>query len=73
MMRCRPGSPGKSRGEYYIIPDFSAERPRLGETNVMRFARRSAADDAGLRTDEFAVLLVPQGNGFGGHATRPRL
>jgi hypothetical protein len=56
-----------------FIADFPTERPGLGEANVTRLAWRPAADDRGLRGDEFAMLLVAQSNGLGGHATRPRL
>jgi hypothetical protein len=41
-----------------LIADFSAEGSWLGEANVMRLARRPAADDAGLCGDELAVRLV---------------
>ena len=49
-----------------LVADFSAECARLSEANVMRLSWRPAADDAGLRGDKFAVLLVAQANGFGG-------
>ncbi len=44
-------------GDGVLVADFPAEGPGLGEANVMRLARRPAADDAGLRGDEFAMLL----------------
>ena len=47
-----------------LVADLAAERARLGEANVMRFARRPAADNAGLRGYELAVLLVAQANGL---------
>jgi hypothetical protein len=56
-----------------LVADFSTERSRLGEADVMRLAWRPAADDARLRRDESAMFLVAQSNGLGGHATRPRL
>ena len=43
-----------------FVADLPSERARLGEANVMGFGRRPAADDAGLRGDELAVLLVAQ-------------
>ncbi len=43
-----------------LVADFSAEGSRLGKANVMRLARRTAADDAGLCGDELAVHLVTQ-------------
>jgi hypothetical protein len=52
-----------------FIADFSAERARPGEAEMMRLARRSAAGQAGLRGDELAVLLVTQPNRFRRHAT----
>jgi hypothetical protein len=51
-------------GDCIFVADFSAERPRLGEANVMRFGGRPAADDAGLSGDELAVFLVAQADGF---------
>jgi hypothetical protein len=53
--------------------NLAAEGSGLGEANVTRLARRPAADDAGLPGDKFAMLLVAQANGLGGHAARPRL
>jgi hypothetical protein len=47
-----------------FIADFSAKRARLGKAKMMRVGGSSAADDAGLRSDEFAVLLVAQTNRF---------
>ena len=47
-----------------FVADFAAERARLGKANVMRLARRPAADDAGLGCYIFAVLLVAQANGL---------
>ena len=43
-----------------FVADLAAERSGLGETNVMRFGGRATADDAGLRGDESAMLLVAQ-------------
>ena len=51
-------------GDGVFVADFSAERTRLGEANVMRLGGRPAADDAGLRGDELAVFFVAQANGF---------
>ena len=45
-----------------LVGDLPSERARLGETNVMRFARNSAADDARLCRNVFAVELVTQPN-----------
>ncbi len=52
-----------AHGDCVFVADLSAERPRLGEANVMRLGGRSAADNAGLRGDELAVLLVARANG----------
>jgi hypothetical protein len=41
-----------------FIADFSAMRARLGEAKMMRVGRGATADDAGLCSHEFAVLLV---------------
>jgi hypothetical protein len=41
-----------------LVADLAVERTRLSKANVVRFGGGSAADDAGLRGDEFAVLLV---------------
>jgi hypothetical protein len=38
-------------------------------TLLLRFGRRSAVDDPGVRGDELAVLLVAQANGFRRNAT----
>ena len=47
-----------------FVADFAAERARLGKANVMRLARRPAADDARPGCYIFAVLLVAQANGL---------
>ena len=47
-----------------FVADFSPQRARLGEANVMRFGGRPAANDAGLEGDKLAVLLIAQANGF---------
>ena len=54
-----------------FVADLAAERAGLGKANVMRFGGRAAADDAGLRGDEFAVLLVAQTDGLRRNATAP--
>ena len=59
-------------GDRVLVADFPAEGARLGEADVVRFARRAAADGAGLVCDEFAMLLVPQANGLGCDAARSR-
>src|SRR6476620_4589170 len=41
-----------------FVAGLAVERTRLSKANVVRFGGRAAADDAGLRDDEFAVLLV---------------
>ena len=56
-----------------FVADLAAERARLGEPNVMRLARPSAADNAGLCGDELAVLLVPQPDSLWRHPTMTRL
>src|SRR5271165_4129242 len=57
-------------GDRVFVADFSAERPRLGEANVMRFGGHPAADGAGLGGDEFAMFLVAQANRLRRDATR---
>ena len=47
-----------------FVADLSAKRTRLGEANMVRFAWRPAADDAGLRRHIFAMLFVAQTNGL---------
>jgi hypothetical protein len=47
-------------GDGVFVADLAAERARLGEANVMRLTRRPAADNAGLRGHELAVLLIAQ-------------
>ena len=51
-------------GHGVFVADLAAKRPRLGEANVMRFARNPAADDARLRCDVFAVQFVAQSDGL---------
>jgi hypothetical protein len=48
-------------GDRVFIADFSADRPRLGEANVMRLGGRPAADDAGLRGDGPAMRGASSG------------
>jgi hypothetical protein len=50
-----------------LVADLAAERPRLGKTQMVRIGGGAAAHDAGLRGDEFAVVLVSQPNGLGRH------
>ena len=52
-----------------LVAHLSAECARLGEAEMMRLARRPAADHAGLRCDELAMLLVAESDRFGRHAT----
>ena len=40
-----------------LVADLAAKRPRLGETNMVRLARRPAADDAGLLGTNFRCFL----------------
>jgi hypothetical protein len=47
-----------------LVTDLAVERARLSKADVVRFGRRAAADDARLRGDEFAVLLVTSANGL---------
>ena len=54
-----------------FVADLAAERVRLSKANVMGFGGRAAADDARLRGDELAVLLVAQTNGLSDNATPP--
>ena len=58
-------------GDRVLVADFSAQRAWLCEANVMRFGWRPTADDARLRGDELAVLLIAQSNGFRCDATPP--
>jgi hypothetical protein len=46
------------------VADLAVKRARLRKADVVRFSGRAAADDAWLRGDEFAVLLVAQTNGL---------
>ena len=41
-----------------LVADLAAERSRLGEAEVVRIARRAAADEAGLGGHEVQVVLV---------------
>jgi hypothetical protein len=43
---------------------------RLGKANMVRFARRPAANEAGLRRHIFAVPFVTQANRLDGSASR---
>jgi hypothetical protein len=43
-----------------LVADLSAERARLGESEVMRLAWRPATDDTGLRCDKLAMLFVAE-------------
>src|ERR1700677_3413037 len=54
-----------------FVADLAVKRARLRKANVMRLGGRAAADDAGLRGDEFAVLLVAQTDGLRRRATAP--
>ena len=47
-----------------FVADFPPQRAGLSEAKVMRFGRRTAANDARLLCDEFAMFLVPQANGL---------
>ena len=52
-----------------FVADLAAKRTRLGEANVVCFARRPAAYDAGLGREISAVLPIAKPDGFCGHAT----
>jgi len=52
-----------------LVADLAAKRARLGEADMVRFAWRATANDARLRRDELAVLLVSQADGLGGDAS----
>ena len=41
-----------------FVADLPVKRARLRKANVMGFGGGATADDAGLRGNEFAVLLV---------------
>ena len=49
-------------GDGVLVADFAVERARLSKANGVRFGGRAAADDAGLSSDEFAVILVKGGH-----------
>jgi hypothetical protein len=51
-----------------LITDLAAERPRLRKTQMMGIGRRTAAHQAWLGRNEFAVVFVAQANGLGRHA-----
>ena len=44
-------------GDRVFVADLSAERPRLGEANVVRFGGRPAADGAGLEATNLQCSL----------------
>jgi len=52
-----------------LVADLAAERTRLSEANVVRFARRPTAYDAGLGREISAVFLVAKPDRFCGDAT----
>jgi hypothetical protein len=52
-----------------FVADLAAERARLGEANVVRFARHPAAYDTGPGREISAMLLVAKPNRLGGDAT----
>ena len=58
-----------ANGDRILVADFTTERARLGEANMVRFAGHPSADDAGLGCDKLAVFLVVQTDGFLGQAT----
>jgi hypothetical protein len=41
-----------------LVADFAAQRPGLGEADMMRLGGGATADDAWLGGDESAVLLI---------------
>ena len=47
-----------------FVADLAAYRSGSGEADMMRLGGRATADDAGLRGDTSAVLLVTEANGF---------
>ena len=51
-------------GNRVLVADLSSKSSRLGEAEMMRFARGSSADYARLPSNELAVLLVTQANGL---------
>ena len=46
-------------GNRVLVAHFSDERAPLREANMMRLAPPHAANDAWLRVDELAMLIVP--------------
>src|ERR1700722_5385172 len=55
-----------------FVTDLAPNCARLGEANMVRLARRAAADDARLSRDEFAVFLIAQADSFRCDATAAR-
>ena len=55
-----------------LIAHLSAQRTRLGETEVMRVRRRAATNNARMGRHEPAVLLVTQADGLWGNASTVR-
>jgi len=55
-----------------FVADLAAEHALLGKANVMRLARRPAADEARLGCYIFAVLLVAQAKGLRRNAATAR-
>jgi hypothetical protein len=57
-----------TKGNRVLVADLAAERTWLSKANVVRFARRPTAYDAGLGREISAVLLVAKPDRFGGDA-----
>ena len=56
---------GSAHGHGELIADLPTERAKLGKAQVMGVWRYTAADEAGLLSDELEVLLVPDSLGLG--------
>jgi hypothetical protein len=54
-----------AEGHCKLIADFQAHAARLRKSQMMRVARLSSADQAGLRCHEVEMRLVTQSLGFG--------
>src|SRR5271163_2971769 len=52
-----------------LVTDLAPNCARLGESNMVRLARRAATDNARLSGDELAVFLIAQADSFRCDAT----
>ena len=54
-----------------FVAHFAPERPLLDKSKMMRIGRAAAADEAGLRRDEFEVIPIAEAKRLT-HRDRPR-